>query len=112
MTNGKWMRGDRYKAVAWMWQEGRFVRATEMQPHKGYWVYAIEQAEIEVQLPWGIGRSALGAAALVDVPRVHLCDCLDIFLRFCHTVVTRGFVGFISHCVLDSYINWWSRGES
>jgi len=45
------MRGDRYKAVAWTWQEGRFVRATEMHPHKGYWVYATEQAEIEVQLP-------------------------------------------------------------
>jgi len=38
-------------AVAWMWQDGRFVRATELQPLKGYWVYATEQAEIEVQLP-------------------------------------------------------------
>ena len=26
---------DRYKAVAWTWQEGRFVRATELQPLNG-----------------------------------------------------------------------------
>ena len=42
---------DRYKAVAWTWQDGRLVRATELQQLKGYWVYATEQVEIEVQLP-------------------------------------------------------------
>jgi hypothetical protein len=52
------------------------------------------------------------AAALVNVSCVHLCDFLDIFLRFCHNLVTRGPVGFITHGNYNSYINWWRREEA
>ena len=43
--------GDAHSGAVWTWRDGRFQTTTEMHPHKGYWVYAIEQAEIEVQLP-------------------------------------------------------------
>ena len=43
--------GDAHSGAVWTWQDGRFQTTAEMHPHKGYWVYAIEQAEIEVQLP-------------------------------------------------------------
>ena len=43
--------GDAHSGAVWTWRDGRFQTTTEMHPHKGYWVYATEQAEIEVQLP-------------------------------------------------------------
>ena len=43
--------GNAHSGAVWTWQDGRFQTTTTMQSQKGYWIYAVEQAEIEVQLP-------------------------------------------------------------
>ena len=43
--------GDAHSGAVWTWQDGRFQTTTTMQSQKGYWIYAVEQADIEVQLP-------------------------------------------------------------
>ena len=43
--------GDLLTGVVWMWRDGRFEIATEIHPHRGYWVYVLDETEIEVELP-------------------------------------------------------------
>lgn len=37
-------------AVVWVWKDGIFVRAKELEPLKGYWVYSLVDAEVNINL--------------------------------------------------------------
>ncbi|OGV66939.1 MAG: hypothetical protein A3K19_03615 [Lentisphaerae bacterium RIFOXYB12_FULL_65_16] len=43
--------GSYIRGPAWVWQNGGFVKATELEPLRGYWVYAPADVDVPIDLP-------------------------------------------------------------